>query len=79
MRRFFVANETNAKDPRDRVYGLLGLATDGLKITVDYADGKVPEILASTAKAMIEKTGLEVLSYSQFPKEFDSLPSWAPD
>jgi hypothetical protein len=79
MRKLYVQREMHATDPRDRIYALLGLATDGLDIVPDYSDSDYANLLCRTARAMIEKQGLEVLSYSQFPKNYTPLPSWVPD
>ncbi|KAF2442025.1 HET-domain-containing protein [Karstenula rhodostoma CBS 690.94] len=79
----FVESETRATQNRDRIYGLLGLAVDAeqLKIKPDYTCSKVGPIFANAARAMIQKGRVELLSFSQFPKEDDieRLPTWAPD
>ncbi|KAJ9412711.1 heterokaryon incompatibility protein-domain-containing protein [Fusarium oxysporum] len=79
MRKLYVQNEMHATDQRDRIFALLGLATDGLDIIPDYSDFDYAGLLCRTARVMIEKQGLEVLSYSQFPKSYIPLPSWVPD
>ncbi|KAL5592487.1 hypothetical protein FOBRF1_013513 [Fusarium oxysporum] len=79
MRKLYVQHEMHATDPRDRIFALLGLATDGLDIIPDYSDFDYAGLLCRTARAMVEKQGLEVLSYSQFPKSYIPLPSWVPD
>jgi hypothetical protein len=79
MQKLYVQREMHATDPRDRIYAVLGLATDGLDIVPDYSDYDYAGLLCRAARAMIEKQGLEVLSYSQFPKNYIPLPSWVPD
>ncbi|KAK3485259.1 uncharacterized protein B0T23DRAFT_389984 [Neurospora hispaniola] len=77
---------------RDRIYALLGLATDvdELEIQPDYSSQtSTAQILTDVAKAIISKTKrkfpVELLSYSQFPKTAlddgsdEQLPSWVPD
>ncbi|KAK1776760.1 heterokaryon incompatibility protein-domain-containing protein [Copromyces sp. CBS 386.78] len=80
---------------RDRIYGLIGLASDAddLDLRPDYSDQtRTTMILTQTARALIEKghAQLEVLSMAQFPKrgvremedgldEQFPLPSWVPD
>ncbi|KAM5345486.1 hypothetical protein ACJ41O_011348 [Fusarium nematophilum] len=83
LRKLFVESDTRATKKRDRIYGLLGLAADAeeLGITPNYACKDSGPIFASVARSMIQKGRVEVLSFSQFPKEDDlkNLPSWAPD
>ncbi|KAG7413877.1 Heterokaryon incompatibility protein 6, OR allele [Fusarium oxysporum f. sp. rapae] len=83
MRRLFVELETNATVHRDRIFALLGLAADAMKLGIqpDY-EGSTERILTQTARTLIEKSGrVELLCYSQFPKldELSHLPSWVPD
>ncbi|KAK1775420.1 heterokaryon incompatibility protein [Copromyces sp. CBS 386.78] len=70
----------NATQYRDRVYGLLGLASDAdeLGIVPDYSGTSTAEVLTQIARAIIEKgrpspkpgflPSLAVLRYAQFPK-----------
>ncbi|KAM0346310.1 hypothetical protein ACHAPU_005741 [Fusarium lateritium] len=83
LRRLFVDHDTRATVHRDRVFALLGLATDAkeLGIKPDYgsAEGTTERVLTETARALIENGGqVDILSYSQFPKlaELANLPSW---
>lgn len=80
---------------RDRLYGVLGLASDSdhLDIRPDYStETKTTMVLTQIARALIEKGNerLQVLSMAQFPKqgitemedgvdEESPLPSWVPD
>jgi hypothetical protein len=81
LRRLYVENETEATDPRDRIYGVLGLAVDKqvLGIMPDYKDHDYCGLLTRAARAMVKTNGLDVLSYSRFPKELCGLPTWVPE
>ncbi|KAM0268902.1 hypothetical protein ACHAQH_009862, partial [Verticillium albo-atrum] len=83
LRRFFVERTALATEPRDRIYGLLGLAIDSerLGIVPDYIDDDPGPSFTVAARAIIQDGWLELLSYAQFPKEtaLEGLPSWVPD
>ncbi|KAF9735708.1 hypothetical protein PMIN06_006763 [Paraphaeosphaeria minitans] len=83
LRKLFVESETKVTQNRDRVYGLLGIAVDAkqLDIKPDYTNSNEGPIFARFARAMIQKGRIELLSFSQFPKEdgLEGLPTWAPD
>ncbi|UPK95513.1 hypothetical protein LCI18_006448 [Fusarium solani-melongenae] len=75
----------SATDPRDIVFGLLGVTTDNdrLGIQVDYR-ASMAEVFTATTRAFIENDGRYWGSYkldSCVPKEQcdDGLPSWVPD
>ncbi|RSM15844.1 hypothetical protein CDV31_004786 [Fusarium ambrosium] len=75
----------SATDPRDIVFGLLGVTTDNdrLGIQVDY-EASMAEVFTATTRAFIENNGRYWGSYkldSCVPKEpgVDELPSWVPD
>ena len=76
----FVSRNARATKPVDRVFSLVGIATDAdrLGIHIDYKKTAV-QVLTGFAKAIIEKGNLAVLAYVQFPRDVASLPSWAPD
>ncbi|KAF4506186.1 hypothetical protein G6O67_006292 [Ophiocordyceps sinensis] len=65
----------------DRVFGLLGLAADddGLRrrVRVRYA-GDAVRVYAEVAALLVEES-VDVLLFSQFPKQTRGLPSWVPD
>ena len=71
-------------DPRDKVYGLLGLAHDSLSLLLspDYNE-EVPTALTRTAGAIINHSNnLYLLSQARKVAEsdfIDHLPSWVPD
>ncbi|OAG08698.1 HET-domain-containing protein [Paraphaeosphaeria sporulosa] len=83
LRKLFVESETNATQNRDRIYGLLGLAVDAkqLDIKPDYISSEAGPIFTNAAREMIKKGRIELLSFSQFPKEhgLEGLATWAPD
>ena len=71
-----------ATDNRDRVFALLGIADDSLKlgITPDYSK-TCQTVYTQTARELCLHGHIEILAFSQFPK-FESkppLPSWVPD
>ncbi|EEU35646.1 uncharacterized protein NECHADRAFT_86864 [Fusarium vanettenii 77-13-4] len=75
----------SATDPRDIVFGLLGVTTDNdrLGIQVDYR-ASMAEVFTATTRAFIENDGTYWGAYkldSCVPKEesVDGLPSWVPD
>lgn len=69
-----------ATDPRDKIFGLLGLTPDAaeLGIKVDYTKA-VNEVFTDTAKARLENHFTDVLLWCQFHKRRPDLPSWVPD
>lgn len=73
-----------ATDPRDRIYGLLGLIreSDRMKIPVDYSDRTtVSTVLTHVAEALIQEYGPDVLSYHRETARWtgEGLPTWVPD
>ncbi|KAK3347428.1 heterokaryon incompatibility protein-domain-containing protein [Neurospora tetraspora] len=73
-----------ATDPRDRIYGLLGLIreSDRKKIPVDYSDKTtVSTVLTHVATALIQEYGPDVLCYHRETARWadEGLPSWVPD
>jgi hypothetical protein len=80
---FKETNYLESTDPRDRIYGLLGLAADRdeLKeygIQPDYTQ-TCREVYISVTAAILRQGHLAVLSLNQFPKAQIGLPSWVPD
>lgn len=75
-------NECLATDPRDMVYGLLGLATDdtGKAIEVDYRK-PAAQVYIETADSIITNGvgRLDILCSNKLPKKIQGLPSWTPD
>jgi hypothetical protein len=70
----------SCSDPRDKIYGVLGLASDIdlLHICPDYT--KPPEeVLTDTARRIIRSNCvLDLLNHVEYPKALN-LPSWVPD
>lgn len=83
LRKLLVESNMGVTQTRDRVYGLLGLAVDGeaLNIRPDYTTVDTAPIFTQVARSMISRGRVELLSFSQFPKEDDlgNLPTWVPD
>ena len=77
----FAPNE--ATDPRDKVYALLGLATDNhSESMIPNYESPVSVVYAESVKDIISREGnLQVLSYCSglFTTRDTALPSWAPD
>lgn len=80
-----------ATDPRDKIFGILGLTHDLTNDIIDY-ESTVADVYATAAIKLIEKTGnLDVLSHvlphcresysdrADFINRPANLPSWAPD
>lgn len=70
----------DATDPRDKIYAVLGIASDGVDFQskVTYSDD-VKKVLLSYARLFIDHgQGIEMLSQvSRFPADA-ALPSWVP-
>ncbi|EGY19013.1 hypothetical protein VD0002_g1954 [Verticillium dahliae] len=83
LKKFFTGRTSLVTYIPDRIYGLLGLAVDAgrLGVVPDYTDDDPCPSFTAAARAIIESGGVELLSYSQFPKEqaLERLPSWVPD
>jgi hypothetical protein len=72
-----------ATDPRDKIYALLGLATDKdelreLGLVPNYAHS-CQQVYANFAIASFKQGQLSILSLCQYPKAQRDLPSWVPD
>jgi hypothetical protein len=72
-----------ATDPRDKVYGLLGVAppdSEAASVQVDYSKS-VEEVYEDLANLILSSSGnLDLLSVPQNNSQFSQrLPSWAPD
>jgi Heterokaryon incompatibility protein (HET) len=75
---------TKSTDPRDKVYGLLGLVSEPHGVTVDYRK-TIQQVFIDTAEQIILSSGnLDVLCQSPWqshgnPERMIDLPSWVPD
>jgi hypothetical protein len=74
-----------ATDPRDKIYGLYGLASisniEQLGMPVDY-HSKAPELYITIASPLLSTPfGLDILSVPRplDPSRVPGLPSWVPD
>jgi hypothetical protein len=74
------ANSMKATDPRDRIYGILGLAPDKnvLDIKVDYKK-EVHEVYTEVARTMLTHNYTDILSWAHSSKSPLGIPSWVPD
>jgi hypothetical protein len=73
-------SDRQATDPRDRIYGLLGLASDKnmLNIRPDYSKTLV-ESYTNVARTLIQHGFTDILAWCQGSKKLKDLPSWVPD
>ncbi|KAM7211218.1 Heterokaryon incompatibility protein (HET) domain containing protein [Rhypophila decipiens] len=69
-----------AADPRDLVFGLLGVSCDAssLNLRADYSKSTI-QTFTTITRAFIRQEKNYHLGYSIFPKDLDGLPSWVPD
>ena len=78
----FTSYNLQCFDPRDKIYGMLGLVTDDLDKTLikpDYSLS-VHEVYASfTRSMMVRGSSLAILCNVLHPKCLEGLPSWVPD
>lgn len=78
-----LARKSDVTDPKDKVYGLLGLLPGSIAAAIipDYAEAKSKQqVYIELAKAMLEHCDRldEVLSWCAFSEE-PTWPSWVPD
>lgn len=76
-------HETKTTDPRDYIYGILGLMeeadTNHPDLLPDYV-APVSETFIRAARYLLDKEGLPYLfEIVGFPQSIESLPSWVPD
>jgi hypothetical protein len=73
-------NSPKATDDRDRVFAVLQMADDADEFA-GFPDYSMPceQVYEATALTMLRQGHVDVLSYSQFPKKLQGLPSWVPD
>ncbi|KAK5128123.1 hypothetical protein LTR16_002677, partial [Cryomyces antarcticus] len=80
---------SNATDPKDKVYSLLGVVKNhflglpelptGPGVVIDYSLS-VAEIYNGVVRHIVKKTGsLDVLCACQNPERVNAIPTWAPD
>ncbi|KAI1125119.1 HET-domain-containing protein [Nemania abortiva] len=82
IERLAAVGTFDAKDPRDKIYALLGLVSDGESFIqhVSYAPSdSVERIFARFAKLFMDRgEGIEVLLQAGLRDEEDEWPSWVP-
>ncbi|KAI8635167.1 heterokaryon incompatibility protein-domain-containing protein [Xylariaceae sp. FL1651] len=73
--------DCESTDPKDKVYGLLGLSGDAEDIGITPNYGRSPEEIFTDLfkKHVLATKSLDMICAVRFPKKFDSLPSWVPD
>ncbi|OLN86983.1 Heterokaryon incompatibility protein 6, OR allele 5 [Colletotrichum chlorophyti] len=81
LKKAYVDGDAKATLPRDRIYGLLSVAVDSerLGLTPSYTRPDCQPTFVEAARALVQAGRVEMLSFSQFPKDVDGLPSWVPD
>lgn len=70
-----------ATDPRDYVYGLLGMSGDGHEMGIEPDYKLSPQMIYSDLVVKyVNATGsLDIICASRNQRNFDDLPSWVPD
>ncbi|KAF6839148.1 ankyrin and het domain-containing protein [Colletotrichum musicola] len=72
-----------ATDPRDKVYGLLGLTDDAVSkaIIPDYSpENSVADVFTEVAAAIVEDGGAaDLLHHAGVDQQIPGMPSWVPD
>lgn len=68
-----------SSDPRDKVFGMLAIASSTADLVADYGMGVV-EVYAQATKKIIQENGsLAILSHTDRGPRMKNLPSWVPD
>jgi len=69
-----------ATDARDKIYGLLGLASDSEKLGIspDYKKSTT-DVYTDVARALIADGHTTILAWCQQPTSVEQFPSWVPD
>lgn len=77
----FLFNSYNLQcfDPRDKIYGMLGLVTGGLDIKPNYHLSVHKVYTSFTKNMMVRGSSLAILCNVLHPKCLEGLPSWVPD
>lgn len=80
-----MARHCHSSEPRDKIYGLIGLASESFRamLNVNYSHS-IEEVLTRTAEAIIIcQEDLNILAYASLETHIGPsarrLPSWAPD
>jgi hypothetical protein len=67
------------RDPRDKVFALLGLASKDLEIEPDYNKSPGQVLTETTVRILQSSSDLDVLNYVSNNWKETKLPSWVPD
>jgi hypothetical protein len=82
LRLLQIHRNREATDPKDKVYGIIGLSSDfssGTYLEPNY-EFSIGEVYASVVRAHIEKyDNLDILGHCGFSGRDPDLPSWVPD
>lgn len=70
---------SDAKDPRDHIFGFLGIADCRGVLQADYSKSVTEFYIEATQALINDEQSLEVLSAVQTPDKRTCLPSWVPD
>ncbi|TVY84888.1 Heterokaryon incompatibility protein 6 OR allele [Lachnellula suecica] len=71
--------QCKSSDPRDKIFGVLGVASNIGKLDADYSK-TVAEVYAQATLAIIHESGsLSILSHMDEGYRSSKLPSWVPD
>ncbi|KAH6716700.1 heterokaryon incompatibility protein [Leptodontidium sp. MPI-SDFR-AT-0119] len=75
---------TESTDPRDKVFALLGLASDTLGVRADYSMDVDAVFTDAAVRIINQRENLDIICQSQWqsfsnPKRRQGLPSWVPD
>jgi hypothetical protein len=78
---------TQATDPRDKIYGLLGLVKDTIGVEADYTKSTTGTYIGVTMALINASANLDMLCQCPWGKQhndpelspLEGLPSWAPD
>jgi hypothetical protein len=73
--------DCEATNPRDKVYGLLGLAgdTEAIGVKPDYT-ATPEEVFTDLVRRHVTNTSsLDIICACRYPRALDDLPSWVPD
>ncbi|XXG95638.1 hypothetical protein Hte_001906 [Hypoxylon texense] len=73
--------DCESTDPKDKVYGLLGISGDVEDIGIVPNYGRSPEEIFTDLfeKHVLATNSLDMICAVRFPRRFDNLPSWVPD
>jgi Heterokaryon incompatibility protein (HET) len=73
--------DCESTDPKDKVYGLLGLSgnVDDIGIKPAYSQSTQEVFIDLFRRHVTATNSLDMICAVRFPRKFDDLPSWVPD